>query len=91
MRTELLVTVYMYTLLGMRKVVSNKDFTLCFNFDIHIYIKYSAPIDGGTEISLHKVITLKLYQNYMILDMFEVYTLDHFSCGMMFQWQRGLL
>ncbi len=24
----------------------NKDFELCFYFDIHIYMKYSTPING---------------------------------------------
>ncbi len=36
----------------------------------------------STEISLHKVITQELKQNYMNLDIFVVDALDHFSCGM---------
>ncbi len=45
----------------------NKDFKLCFHFNIHIYIKYSTFINGDKHC-IHKVSTQKLNQNYMNLD-----------------------
>ncbi len=59
----------------------NKDFKLCFHFNIHIYIKYSTFINGDKHC-IHKVSMQKLNQNYMNLDTFEEDALHHFSCGM---------
>ncbi len=60
----------------------NKDFNLCFHFDIHT-LTLNIPLslmEISTEISLHKVITQELKLNDMNLDIFVVD--DHFSCGM---------
>ncbi len=35
-------------------------------------------------MKIHKVITQKLNQNYMNLDIFVVDVLNHFSCGMQY-------
>ncbi len=55
----------------------NKDFKL-FTFR---YIKYSTLLNGDNHWN-YIVITQKLNQNYMNLDIFVVDALNHFSCGM---------
>ncbi len=52
-----------------------------FHIDIHIYIKYSTLINEDKHWN-YIVITQKLNQNYMNLEIFVVDVLNHFSSGM---------
>ncbi len=53
---------------------------LMYTFTLNITVSL---MEISTEIRLHKIITQKLNQNYMNLEIFVVDALDNFSCGML--------